>query len=373
MKIILLFSLVIAPVFARCVADVRGEINVKACGAVGNFIADDTLAIQLAIDTAFGPATAPNGTANVYANKVLYFPPGRYKTTAPLQFTKLHGSKIVGAGRFVTAIENSSGPVVIVNGAGYTRWEGIRFTGGGSNHLLFDLNWDCTAGGAALQGNTFEDVIFDGGSIGIEIGRTCMGSENLFNNVHFTNFTTAGMMVSGYNALAQTIVGGNFQNCKKGIWVASGSVGSINGTGFQLSQDYDIYVSGAVNNTMVVNGARSESRNFMFTVQMAMLNGVFHTSTSGPGDFLKTDGNLSIVSASKSTQGRILARYWSRMKIQNTEFGRADWFYKDQLWWLPNNSMAGVVEIENVLAGNGTIDIRRRRITESAVVDYVVQ
>jgi hypothetical protein len=170
--------------------------------AVGDGATDDTAALQAALDHCFGSAGAPHGTAGVYQNKALYVPPGHYKITAPLTVKYLHGGRIIGAGRFVTQIENTAGSsVFITNGCGYSRFEGMRLTGA-AGARIFDLDWDNSAGGPALQSNTFADLFLDGGAIGIEIGRSgFMGSENLFLNCFWLSCSTAGLLTSNANAL----------------------------------------------------------------------------------------------------------------------------------------------------------------------------
>src|SRR5262245_45722116 len=130
-------------------------------GAVGDFATDDTEALQAAIDHCFGSSDAPHGTANVRQNKALYIPPGHYKITAPLTMKYLHGVRLVGAGRFVTQIENvtAGSSVFATNGCGYSRFEGMRLTAAAGGKS-FDLDWDGSAGGPALQSNTFCRHVF---------------------------------------------------------------------------------------------------------------------------------------------------------------------------------------------------------------------
>jgi hypothetical protein len=63
-----------------------GLVSVKdpQFGAIGDFRADDTEAIQAAADYCFGSPTDPHGTAKVSANRVLQFPPGTYKMVPEL-------------------------------------------------------------------------------------------------------------------------------------------------------------------------------------------------------------------------------------------------------------------------------------------------
>jgi hypothetical protein len=130
-------------------------------GAVGDFATDDTAALQAAVDHCFGSSDVPHGTANVRQNKVLYIPPGHYKISAPLTIKYLHGAHIIGAGRFVTQIENVTpgSSVFVTNGCGYSRFEGMRLTAAAGGKS-FDLDWDGSAGGPALQSNTFRRHIF---------------------------------------------------------------------------------------------------------------------------------------------------------------------------------------------------------------------
>lgn len=83
--------------------------NVKSYGAVGDGTTDDTAAIQAAINYA-----APLGY-------VIYFPPGTYRTTATVGFTKndaqQFGVQIVGSGLQKSYIEadHLAGPVLSLN------------------------------------------------------------------------------------------------------------------------------------------------------------------------------------------------------------------------------------------------------------------
>lgn len=68
----------------------HGYINVKdvAYGAVGDGVADDTAALQAAANAA--------GAAGVGQGKVLFLPPGNYKTTSPILIPP--GVSVIGAG-----------------------------------------------------------------------------------------------------------------------------------------------------------------------------------------------------------------------------------------------------------------------------------
>src|SRR5262249_52423200 len=181
-----------------------GVVSVKdpQFGAIGDFRADDTKAIQAAADYCFGPPTDPHGTAKVSANHVLYFPPGIYKITAPIKLAKLHGARVIGSGRFVTKIINAAGgSVLATNGCGYSHFEGMYLQAADKSSPVFDLNWDGKVGGPALQSNSFIEMFFDGGATGVDIGAGgFMGSENIFINCFWIYCAVAGLKTSNFNA-----------------------------------------------------------------------------------------------------------------------------------------------------------------------------
>ncbi len=77
----------------------KDVINAKLYGVVGNGIADDTTALQNAINAAQVAANAFNGPST------LYIPAGAYKITSPL--TVNQGLSIIGDGRNSTVLEPS--------------------------------------------------------------------------------------------------------------------------------------------------------------------------------------------------------------------------------------------------------------------------
>ena len=348
--------------------------------------AGDYPSLQAAANVAFGPVESPHGTANVLSNKVLYIPNGVYTppfSGAPvLDLRYLHGGHIVGSGRDTTRLrQNVAGvPVIRTNGCGYSHFGGFLLEGSPESTIL-DLNWDGTAGGPALQSNSFEDVSFLNGNNGIDIGRSgFMGSENSFLNCYWQSQTNAGFRTLNANALQQTILGGNFQNCARGIWVQAGSVPVVNGTGFQLSQYADIQIEQTPSNKMSVVGCRTESLNFIIN------NGGhgMHVSactqrSNGAGYFFAATGGQHVLSACETTDGNILAKYWAQIRIENSGFIREDWLESYQPWFFPNNSRSSCVEVENLTYGWPQKEIRRRRyestdgLSFNKVSEYLVQ
>ncbi len=238
-----------------------GTISVKdpTYGAVGDGSTDDTVAIQSALNAAYGSPSSPHGGLNAVANRAVCFPPGDYRITSPLLLRSVRGAHIYGAGRFTTRIQNiSGGNVFTTNGFEYSRVERMELVTSGSG-VAFDLDWDNT-GSTALQSNTFSDLYIEGGTYGIRIGVSgYMGSENSFLNCFFAGGSVAGLGVMNYNALQQTVVGGNFQSCVIGIWIHAGSAPIIHGVGFQAQTDTDIAVDNSAGDCYSIQGCRSES------------------------------------------------------------------------------------------------------------------
>ncbi len=242
-------------------------INVKDYGALGDGSTDDTAAIQSALNAAYGTTGSPHGgtAPGYYSNSSVFFPPGHYIITSALTLRSVTGGHIFGSGRFTTTIQNTTtnGSVFVTNGFQYSRVEMINLVPNGTG-VGFDLDWDNT-GTSALQSNTFSDMFFNGGAYGLRIGQSgFMGSETLVEDCFFAGQTVAGLATRNGNALQQTVIGGNFQSCAIGIWVASGSVPVIHGMGFQGQTDTDIAVDN--NDTpdcYSISGCRSESLNFV--------------------------------------------------------------------------------------------------------------
>lgn len=357
----------------------NGVVNPKdpPFNAVGNYTADDTAALQAAADFCFGPAAQPHGSAKVAANRVLQIPPGHYRITSPIRLAKLHGARIAGAGRFVTKIVNSAGgPVFATNGCGYSHFESMYLQSEGKSAAVFDLNWDNSPGGPALQSNTFLDIMFYGGATGIEIGAGgFMGSENIFINCFWIYCAEAGLKTANFNALQNTIVGGNFQVCTIGAWVQRGSICMIESTGFQLSRQCDIRVDNSADDTINVIGCRTESSNFvqLYNNVHAVIMGCTQTEAGAAGRFLQPDGCPVTVERCVSVKGQIALARRARLTVRGSSFGRTDW-----LTHLPLDA-GQAIELEDVQYG-GTPNrgraaairrIAKQRITSSGVANYV--
>lgn len=296
-------------------------IDVKADFlAVGDGVADDTTKIQNALDAAYGTSGSPHGGAydtggaGVFLNRPVYFPPGYYKITSPLTLRSVKGAHIFGSGRFTTKIENTAGgSVFVTNGCEYSVFEAMMLNTS-STGVCFDLDWDNTGSGAALQSNTFREMYFDGGAFGLRIGNTgFMGSETTALNCFFANHTTAGIATKNGNALQETVIGGNIAGCAIGIWVGSGSVPVIHGVGFQNNSTFDIQIDNSSGDAYSIKGNRTESPNFAF-----IRNGA-SAHLAGNSQISSTAGTFAFIegspSASAGSGTLSIDNCWSRNGI----------------------------------------------------------
>jgi hypothetical protein len=294
-------------------------VNVRDFGAKGDGTTDDTVAIQSAVNLCFGSPSAPNGSNLSWKNRPLVFPPGHYRITSPIQMRSVMGGQIYGAGRFTT-IQSDTGSVFVTNGFQYSVVEQLNLYAGGTG-VCFDLNWDNT--GPALQSNSFRDVFFQGGDVGMRIGfGGFMGSENLIQNCFFANHAKYGLFICNFNALQQTVTGGNFQNCGVAIYVERGAVPVVNGVGFQQSRDIDIRVLNGANDSMLLQGCRTESPNFVDINHQActLLNCVQVINTAGSFAVLRNPGALI---GCISQNGKLDMQVGGT--VDTSQFGRDDW------------------------------------------------
>src|SRR4030095_11185828 len=144
------------------------------------------------------------------------------------------GIQIYGDGRLTTRVV-SNNTAFRTDGLWYSRIEGIEFASL-TDQAGVALDIDGNVPGhkyetRGVQGNTFKDVLVDGGGSTYAFALCRQGqsggqcSENLYLNLHLNNASFAVYYQYGFNALNNTFVGGNFQNYPKhGIYLVAGSL-----------------------------------------------------------------------------------------------------------------------------------------------------
>lgn len=322
-----------------------GIVNVKDYGAAGDGVTNDTTAIQAAINAAFVVCTT-NASDPPAGNRALYFPPGKYITTAPLTLNGTFGVTMFGSGRFTSQIFNttSGSKVFTTNGCQYSKFYDMLLSCTGAGSQCFQLSWDGSTY-CALQSNTFENMFFTGGDYGVTIGAGgYMGSENAFINCFFINCAEAGLATQCFNALNNSTFGGNFQGCGVGISVGAGAV-SVFATGFQTSVNHDIEVYSSANDCMVIQGCRTESANFIYSArQNISIVGCYQTGSAGK--FCETNSAFTSINGCTSVAGKI--DIGSGGHVENTDIGLDDWYTDGSNFSFRN------LQVGQTLVGSGT-------------------
>lgn len=206
--------------------------NVKFYGAVGNGIADDTAAIQAAINAVTGAASPVTTTRAALG--ILYFPPGNYKVTSDLIIRSTDGFKLVGAGINQTIIYASgtafTQAVIFINGCADGVFEGFDLRGDGTEQVNDGIRLDwvtasradpgCVTNSTTLVANTDARTYDVGGTVtgaGIPAATTVV---SVVPNVSWTlsNAATASATVTltlaSLNAAARSTTGNHFRDIR---------------------------------------------------------------------------------------------------------------------------------------------------------------
>ncbi len=139
--------------------------NVLDFGAVGDGVADDTLAIQAAINEALGgpPEEAPS-TQRI-ASGTVYIPPGNYKITGTLKIYSCHGMKFLGAGVNQTRLMpwGTIDVFIDINGSYLGTFGDFVIHGNGTYlnatvQTVFQMDWDPAVASRSTHNNTVQNI-----------------------------------------------------------------------------------------------------------------------------------------------------------------------------------------------------------------------
>jgi len=195
-------------------------VNVKATyGAVGDGVADDTAAIQRALNALakYNAGTGPT---------VLYFPAGTYRITSTLRMELNLGANLIGADPGTTSIVwggGANGTMLLTSGSFDTLFTRLTWDGNGIAGIGVAQWWNYTVDRANYQGSIKHvDEVFQNLGIGIYGGRfgSSYGqgdSESLVLRVKFLNASIAGVNLGSPNAVDWWIWDSQFTNCARGV------------------------------------------------------------------------------------------------------------------------------------------------------------
>lgn len=179
-------------------------------GAVGDGIADDTAALQNALNDL--------GTSG--KSSVLYVPAGTYKVTSTLTLNgRIHVS-ILGADPATTTLRWSGaagGTLFTVNGVAYSRINRLTFDGVSTASVLVDQSWTCGAD-YFDTGNEYADDVFKDAATGLRGGNNgCGFAETSIWRSQFLRLSTAGLSLKNFNALDAWVWYSRFDGCAVGV------------------------------------------------------------------------------------------------------------------------------------------------------------
>lgn len=181
-------------------------------GAVGDGKADDTVALQKALDSLSKEPPANPST--------LFIPAGTYRITKGLTMTSQMNVSVLGADPATTIIKwdgPDEGSMLFCNGVRYSRWGRLTWDGGGKKVTAIFHEWDGHTPNAGT-GNEHADQVFRNVAFGIRAGKPhFMDAETEVVRCKFQHVSEAGVRIQSFNALDWFIWDCEFDDCAVGV------------------------------------------------------------------------------------------------------------------------------------------------------------
>ena len=186
--------------------------NIKTqYGAVGNGAADDTAALQKALNDLGQPGKAA----------VMYLPAGTYRITSTLTMAARINVSIIGEDPATTFIKwdgSTNGTMLYLNGVAFSRFDRLTWDGKSKAAIAVDQSKADGSSNYFDTGNEYADDFFIDVGIGIRGGYLGHGfAETSVLRSHFIRNSQAGIALGNFNALDIFVWNSTFEDCNIGI------------------------------------------------------------------------------------------------------------------------------------------------------------
>jgi hypothetical protein len=175
------------------------RVSIKALGAVGDGLNDDTQAIQAAIDFCLSKGNPATSTRT--GLHPLYIPKGTYRITAPLTAWSVEGLRIYGDGDRSRIMPTATMTAALdLNGVAYSSFENFTVAGDATSVVTSPvrLYWDNTTAIRSTTQNTFRSIHVGGKYVnGFAIGSTGVGASLQVDNTSFYHCIASGLWTAG--------------------------------------------------------------------------------------------------------------------------------------------------------------------------------
>jgi len=323
----------------------------KSYGAVGDGVADDTAALQRALDELVQPGSA----------KVLHLQAGTYRLTATLKFDatkETYGAALIGDDPATTRIvwDGPVGaPMLIANGGVHTSfaritWDGRSKAGIGVAHW-WRASGPLYGGSAEHADEVFVDMAIGimGGRNGSQYGQ--LDSEGQVRRVKFVRNTKAGLSVGSFNALNWWVWDSQFTDCARGV-TNKFSVGDGE-TETQGAGSFFVYRS-LFERSKVVDAEIGHTGTF----------GIYSSTSIGSRRFFHSD-RMGLNTARETLQGNRVLDTTDPVAVYNGNLGPLS-LIDNEFRSLPG-AAAPVVRLDNPVVGSDVVSVGNRFTVANAI------
>ena len=216
-------------------------------GAVGDGVADDTAALQRALDDLGADFRHFDGLPHPY---VLYLPAGTYRITHGLNLVARPAVGVLGEDPATTIIKwdgPTNGVMILLNGFSLARLGRLTFDGAGRALSAVDQKWDgAGGGGCAPTGTEYADLVLKDVQFGIRGGNWDYqnnDAEVAVLRCRFQRCSKAGVSMESFNAMDWFVWHSLFEDCGLGVCNTFGAgAAHVQESLFRRSADADIAI-----------------------------------------------------------------------------------------------------------------------------------